>query len=71
MSILLAADFSQAEWVAWWPALQSALPGETLVREVANPLSIEIAQYTSGSDPSPPARSLLETQKASHLPAPS
>jgi glyoxylate/hydroxypyruvate reductase len=43
MSILLAADFSQAEWVAWWPALQSALPGETLVRKVANPLSIEIA----------------------------
>ncbi len=33
MAILIAADFSQDEWAAWWPALQAALPGETLLRE--------------------------------------
>ncbi|WP_457331066.1 2-hydroxyacid dehydrogenase [Rhizobacter sp. P5_C2] len=32
MSILLAADFDAAEWAAWLPALQAALPGETLWR---------------------------------------
>lgn len=30
MSILLAADFTPGEWAAWLPALQAALPGETL-----------------------------------------
>ena len=34
MSILVAADFSDAEWAAWWPVLEAALPGETLLREV-------------------------------------
>jgi glyoxylate/hydroxypyruvate reductase A len=34
MSILVAADFSPEEWAAWWPALQTALPGERLVRRV-------------------------------------
>lgn len=33
MSILLAADFDASEWAAWLPALQAALPGETLLRE--------------------------------------
>jgi glyoxylate/hydroxypyruvate reductase A len=33
VSILLAADFDAAEWAAWLPALQQALPGETLLRE--------------------------------------
>ena len=36
MSILLAADFDAAEWDAWLPALQQALPGETL-RLAADP----------------------------------
>ena len=35
MSILIAADFDAAEWAAWWPALVAALPGERLVRSVA------------------------------------
>ena len=34
MSILVAADFSDVEWAAWWPVLEAALPGETLLREV-------------------------------------
>ena len=33
MAILIAADFSPAEWADWWPALQAALPGERLLRE--------------------------------------
>ena len=36
MSILVAADFSADEWAAWWPALQAALPGESLLRERGN-----------------------------------
>ena len=43
MSILLAADFTDAEWAAWWPALQAALPGEALVREGADLSGVEIA----------------------------
>ena len=35
MSILVAADFDAAEWAAWGPALAAALPGERLVRSVA------------------------------------
>jgi glyoxylate/hydroxypyruvate reductase A len=35
LSILIAADFDAAEWSAWWPALNAALPGERLVRSVA------------------------------------
>ena len=35
MSILVAADFDAGEWAAWWPALVVALPGERLVRSVA------------------------------------
>lgn len=30
MSILLATDFTPAEWAAWRPALEAALPGERL-----------------------------------------
>ena len=33
MAILVAADFSDAEWAAWWPLLRAALPQEVLVRE--------------------------------------
>ncbi len=35
MTILIAADFDAAEWAAWWPALTAKLPGEHLVRSVA------------------------------------
>ena len=45
MAILVAAGFGADEWAAWWPLLQAALPGETLVRaphEVA-PSGIDIA----------------------------
>ena len=35
MSILVAADFDAAEWQAWWPLLEAALPGERLLRERA------------------------------------
>ncbi len=35
MSILVAADFDDGEWQAWWPALVAALPAERLVRSVA------------------------------------
>ena len=45
MAILVAADFSPAEWAAWWPALQAALPGERLLRsrDEAPAHQIEIA----------------------------
>ncbi len=33
MSILVAADFSAAEWAEWMPALRRAMPGETLLRD--------------------------------------
>jgi glyoxylate/hydroxypyruvate reductase A len=42
VSILLAADFDAAEWAAWLPALQTALPGETLTL-VADRNDIDIA----------------------------
>ena len=35
MSVLVAADFDAADWASWWPALTAALPGEHLVRSVA------------------------------------
>jgi glyoxylate/hydroxypyruvate reductase A len=36
MSILVAADFDADEWAVWWPALVAALPGERLVRRIAD-----------------------------------
>jgi len=33
MSILIAADFTPGEWAEWLPALSSAMPRETLLRE--------------------------------------
>ena len=33
MTILVAAGFDADEWRDWWPLLQTALPGERLVRE--------------------------------------
>jgi glyoxylate/hydroxypyruvate reductase A len=35
VALLIAADFDAAEWAAWWPALQQALPGERLLRQRA------------------------------------
>jgi glyoxylate/hydroxypyruvate reductase A len=35
VSVLVAADFDSADWATWWPALTAALPGERLVRSVA------------------------------------
>lgn len=32
MAILVATDFNDDEWAAWWPALEAALPDEQLVR---------------------------------------
>jgi glyoxylate/hydroxypyruvate reductase len=43
LTILVATDFSAQEWADWWPALRDALPGETLLREVADPNAIDIA----------------------------
>jgi glyoxylate/hydroxypyruvate reductase A len=42
MAILVATDFSVAEWAAWWPALQAALPGERLIRDRAEAAAGEI-----------------------------
>ena len=45
MSIVVAADFTPAEWAAWLPALRAALPRETIVevRGVVDPGAIDIA----------------------------
>ena len=44
MAILVAADFDADEWAAWRPALEAALPGETLLRDAgAARETIEIA----------------------------
>ena len=53
MSILLAADFDAVEWAAWLPALQAALPGETLTLAVDRRDDIDIAIVAN-----PPAGSL-------------
>lgn len=55
MSVLIAADFDAADWAAWWPALTKALPGERLVRSVAEAAgdAIEIALVAN-----PPAGAL-------------
>jgi glyoxylate/hydroxypyruvate reductase A len=45
MTVLVAADFDAAEWRAWWPLLEAALPGERLVRDRAgcDVASIDVA----------------------------
>ena len=45
MALLVAADFDDDDWVAWWPLLQAALPNERLLRDRADvaPHEIEIA----------------------------
>lgn len=55
MSILIAAHFTPTEWDVWRPALQAALPGETLLTErpARGAESIDIAIVAN-----PPAGSL-------------
>jgi glyoxylate/hydroxypyruvate reductase len=57
MAILIAARFDDAEWAAWWPLLQAALPGERLLRDrgEAAPDEIDIAIVAN-----PPAGSLRD-----------
>ena len=51
MAILVAADFAADEWAAWWPRLQTALPGERLVRDRREgpPAQIDIALVANPS----------------------
>ncbi|MEO6407370.1 MAG: glyoxylate/hydroxypyruvate reductase A [Burkholderiaceae bacterium] len=55
MATWIGANFDAAEWAAWWPALQAALPGERLLRErtAADAAQIDIALVAN-----PPAGSL-------------
>lgn len=55
MAILVAAEFTPAEWAAWWPALQRALPGETLIRAPVERAAIDIALVAN-----PPRGALAE-----------
>ena len=54
MAILIAANLSADEWAAWWPALQAALPGETLLRErggtPAEQIDIALVANASGGE---------------------
>ena len=45
MAILVATDFNDDEWAAWWPALVAALPGEQLLCDAseAQRASIDVA----------------------------
>ena len=54
MSILLAADFTAAEWAAWWPALRAALPAETLVREGSEPAGFQLTDVDIALVANPP-----------------
>ncbi len=51
MSILVAADFSDAEWAAWWPVLEAALPGETLLREVLGECEADAVEVALVANP--------------------
>jgi len=55
MSILVAANFDAAEWQAWWPQLQAALPGEELLRagDVRDAETVDVALVAN-----PPAGAL-------------
>ena len=54
MSILLTADFTDAEWAAWWPALRAALPGETLLRDGSDLTGPELAEVEIALVANPP-----------------
>ncbi|CAM5786526.1 2-hydroxyacid dehydrogenase [Rhizobacter fulvus] len=45
MAILVAAGFDAADWAAWWPLLEAALPGERLLRDLhgVSPDQIDVA----------------------------
>jgi glyoxylate/hydroxypyruvate reductase A len=45
VSIFVAADFTPPQWAEWWPALASAMPRETLLRErgAVAPQEIDVA----------------------------
>lgn len=51
MSILVAAEFSDAEWAAWWPVLEAALPSETLLREVHGELEADAVEVALVANP--------------------
>lgn len=53
MSILVAAHFTPDEWAIWWPALQAALPGETLVRDRADAARVEDIDIAIVAQPEP------------------
>ena len=55
MTVLIAADFDADEWAGWTTALHAALPGEQLVRSLADaaPDSIDVALVAN-----PPAGAL-------------
>ncbi len=42
MTILVAADFTPAEWAEWLPSLRAALPGETLMADRAQAAADDI-----------------------------
>ena len=45
MPVLVAADFTPAEWAVWWPLLVEAMPGEQLLRDrdAATATAIDVA----------------------------
>ena len=43
MTILVAANFDADEWQVWWPLLETALPGEQLVRAAGDARVIDVA----------------------------
>jgi glyoxylate/hydroxypyruvate reductase len=51
MSVLVAAEFSDAEWAAWWPVLEAALPSETLLREVHGELEADAVEVALVANP--------------------
>lgn len=56
MSILVVADFDAAEWADWWPALQSALPQERLLRApLASPTAGDDVDIALVANPAPGA----------------
>ena len=52
MTILVAAEFDDDEWRAWWPLLTAALPGERLVRDRAEADAADITVALVANPPS-------------------
>jgi glyoxylate/hydroxypyruvate reductase A len=55
MAILLATNFDAAELASWWPALQSALPGEHLLRDRSGLSDGESVDIALAANPPPGA----------------